>query len=77
MLKLANNLRRLRFEKDELSQESLANAIGVTRQTIISIEKERFIPSTVLALKLARFFDKTVEEIFQLVDENHKNEKPQ
>ena len=69
MLKLANNLRRLRFEKDELSQEMLAEQVGVTRQTIISIEKGRFVPSTLLALKLAYFFGVTVEDIFQIVDE--------
>ena len=63
-MKLNNNLRKCRFDKDEISQESLANAIGVTRQTIISIEKKKFIPSTLLALKLAKFFQKPVEEIF-------------
>ena len=63
-MKLNNNLRKCRFDKDEISQESLANAIGVTRQTIISIEKKRFIPSTLLALKLAKFFQKPVEDIF-------------
>jgi putative transcriptional regulator len=52
-----------------MSQDSLAKAIGVTRQTIISIEKGRFVPSTVLALRLARFFGKPVEELFQLADD--------
>ena len=51
---------------DGLSQESLAKHVGVTRQTIISIEKGHFVPSTLLALKLARFFGKPVEEIFQI-----------
>ena len=68
-MKLANNLKKYRFEKDDISQENLANAIGVTRQTIISIEKGRFIPSTYLALKLAQFFNKSVEDIFYLIDE--------
>ena len=68
-MKLANNLKKCRFEKDDISQENLANAIGVTRQTIISIEKGRFIPSTYLALKLATFFNKRVEDIFYLIDE--------
>jgi putative transcriptional regulator len=69
MAKLINNLRRCRFEKGEMSQEALADAVGVSRQTIISIEKNRFVPSTVLALKLARYFGKTVEEVFD-IDEN-------
>jgi putative transcriptional regulator len=53
-----------------MSQEDLAREIGVTRQTIHSIEKEKFIPSALLALKLAKFFKKPVEEIFYLSDEN-------
>ena len=69
-LKLKNNLRRCRFDNDEMSQEDLALEIGVTRQTIHSIEKEKFVPSTLLALKLAKFFNKSVEEIFYLSDED-------
>jgi len=67
-LKLGNNIRRCRFDKDELSQEGLAEAVGVTRQTILSIEKGKFVPSTFLALKIARFFNKPVEEIFYIVE---------
>jgi len=66
---LGNNLRRCRFEKGEMSQEDLANAVGVTRQSIHSIEKGKFVPSALLALKLARYFGKTVEEIFYIVDD--------
>jgi len=69
-LKLGNNLRRCRFDHDEISQQALANAVGVTRLTIHSIEKSKFVPSTLLSLKLARFFEKTVEEIFFIIDEN-------
>ena len=69
-MKLGNNLRRYRFEHDEISQQALANAIGVTRLTIHSIEKSKFIPSTYLALKLALFFGKKVEDIFFIIDEN-------
>lgn len=68
-MKLGNNLRRCRFDRDEMSQEDLAKEIGVTRQTIHSIEKGKFVPSTLLAFKLARFFNKPVEEVFYLVDE--------
>lgn len=67
-MKLGNNIRRCRFDHDEMSQEELANAIGVTRQSIHSIEKGKFVPSTLLALKLAKFFNKTVEEIFFIID---------
>lgn len=69
-MKLGNNLRRCRFDYDEISQEALANAIGVTRQTIISIEKAKFVPSTLLALKLAKFFGKTVDDIFFITEDN-------
>ena len=66
---LQNNLRKFRFEHQEMTQEALANAAGVTRQTIISIEKGRFIPSTLLALRIAAVFDTTVEKIFFLADD--------
>ena len=65
-MRLVNCLKRYRFEKDGMSQQALAEAIGVTRQTIISIEKARFVPSTLLALKLARFFGTSVEDIFHI-----------
>jgi len=68
-LKLGNNIRRCRFDKDEISQQALANAVGVTRLTIHSIEKSKFVPSTLLALKLARFFGKSVEDIFYIIDD--------
>ena len=68
-LKLGNNIRRCRFDHDEISQQALANEVGVTRLTIHSIEKGKFAPSTLLALKLARFFGKSVEDIFYIIDE--------
>lgn len=49
-----------------ISQQELANAIGVTRQTIYAIENDKFIPSTELALKMSAFFGKTVNELFSL-----------
>ena len=69
-MKLGNNLKRCRFDCDGMSQEALANAVGVTRQTIHSIEKMKFIPSSLLALKLARFFQKPVEDIFHIIDDD-------
>ena len=53
----------------DITQQQLADAVGVSRNTIISIESGRYIPSTVLTLKIARHFGKSVESIFQL-DEN-------
>jgi putative transcriptional regulator len=65
-LKLKNDLRRCRFENNEMSQQELANAVGVTRLTIHSIEKGKFNPSVTLALKIAKYFNKSLEEIFYL-----------
>ncbi|RCR69355.1 MULTISPECIES: helix-turn-helix transcriptional regulator [Larkinella] len=62
---MKNRIKVERAEKD-LSQADLAGQIGVSRQTINSIETGRYVPSTILALKLAQVFEKTVNEIFQL-----------
>jgi putative transcriptional regulator len=62
-MKLENNLRVLRAKKN-ITQEELAEAIGVSRQTINAIELGKFNPSVLTALKLARFFETNVEEIF-------------
>ena len=67
-MKLGNNIRRCRFDKNEMSQQELANAVGVTKQTIHSIETGKFNPSALLALKIAHFFKKNVEEIFYLIE---------
>jgi putative transcriptional regulator len=67
-MKLGNHLRRCRFEHDDMSQQALADALGVTRQTVFSIEKGKFVPSTLLALKIARFFQRPVEEIFFIIE---------
>jgi len=72
-LRLGNYLRRCRFEHSEISQQALANAVGVTRLTIHSIEKGKFVPSALLAFKIARFFGKSVEEVFYLTDEDQEN----
>ncbi len=63
-MKLGNKIRKCRFEHNEMTQQELANEVGVTRLTIHSIETGKFVPSTLLALKIAEFFGKTVEEIF-------------
>jgi putative transcriptional regulator len=68
-MNLGNNIRRCRFDRNEISQEALAEAIGVTRQTIHSIEKGKYVPSTLLAFKIAKFFKLNVEEVFYLIDD--------
>ena len=68
-MKLGNHIRRLRFERGNLSQQALANQVGVTRLTIHSIETGKFNPSTLLAMKLARFFELPVEEVFFIIHE--------
>lgn len=60
------NLIKVERAKKEITQEILAQAVGVSRQTIISIESGKYIPSTILALKIARYFNTTIETIFIL-----------
>ena len=66
-MKVRNRLKELRARHD-LTQQELAEAIGVTRQTIISIEKERYVPSVLLALRAARVLKVPLEEAFWLDD---------
>ncbi len=73
-MKLENNLRKYRFEHDEITQQALANAVGVSRLTIHSIETGKFNPSTLLALKIAQFFNVKVEDIFYLTEKGNENE---
>ncbi len=63
---------RIKVERAELdlTQEDLSKKIGVSRQTISSIEKNRYVPSTILALKLSALFQKPVNEIFFLEEED-------
>lgn len=60
------NLLKVERAKKEITQEVLAQAVGVSRQTIISIESGKYTPSTILALKLAKYFNNSVEAIFIL-----------
>lgn len=61
---MKNNIRSLR-EARGLTQEDLAKQVGVTRQTIIAIENDKYNPTLALAFKLARLFERPIEEIFQ------------
>jgi putative transcriptional regulator len=67
-MKLGNHIRRMRFENGDISQEALANGVGVTRQTIHSIEKGKFVPSALLAFKIALYFDSPVDKVFYITD---------
>ena len=62
---MKNNVKAIRGIKG-LTQEELAELLGVSRQTVISIELSRYVPSTVLSLKISKFLDKNVEELFEL-----------
>lgn len=59
-----NNIRKLRFHCDEMTQKELAERVGVTRQTIIAIEKAKYSPSLELAFLIARVFDTSLDDIF-------------
>lgn len=62
---LKNQIRRLRFENGEMTQQQLADRIGVTRQTIIAIEAGKYNPSLALAFRIARTFGLRIEDVFQ------------
>ena len=65
---LTNQVRRLRFENGEMTQQELAELAGVTRQTIIAIEADRYSPSLALAFRIARVFNVSIEDVFRFRD---------
>lgn len=62
--RLSNNIRKLRFERDEMTQQALADQVGVTRQTIVAIEKGKYSPSLELAFRIALAFGVPLEAVF-------------
>jgi putative transcriptional regulator len=62
---LKNQIRRLRFEKGEMTQQQLADIAGVTRQTIIAMEQGKYAPSLPLAFRIARAFGVPLDSVFQ------------
>jgi putative transcriptional regulator len=67
--KVTNHIRRLRFERGEMTQADLAERIGVTRQTVIAIEQGRYSPSLEVAFRIARTFDVPLDAVFHYPDE--------
>jgi len=63
--KLRNQIRRLRFENGEMSQETLASRAGVTRQTVIALEAGKYAPSLTLAFEIANALKVRIEDVFQ------------
>jgi putative transcriptional regulator len=63
--RLSNNLRRLRFENGQMTQQQLADKVSVTRQTIIAIEAGKYAPSLPLAFRISRTFGVPIEQVFQ------------
>ncbi len=62
--RVRNNIRKLRFEHGEMTQQQLAEHVGVTRQTIVAIEKEKYSPSLEAAFLIADAFDEPLEKVF-------------
>jgi putative transcriptional regulator len=63
--RIKNNIRRLRFDHNEMTQETLAKLAGCTRQTIIAIEQGKYVPSLELAFKIAGAIKVPLEDVFQ------------
>jgi len=70
---LTNQIRKLRFEHGEMTQQDLADHAGVTRQTIIALESGKYAPSLLLAMRIANVFDTTVEQVFHLNKNRARN----
>lgn len=67
---ITNNIRKLRFLEDEMTQAELADLVGVTRQTIIAIEQGKYSPSLEVAFRIAEVFDVTVDAVFRYEPED-------
>lgn len=76
--RIRNDIRKLRFFHDEMTQQQLAEKVGVTRQTIIAMEQEKYSPSLELAFRIALVFGVPLEEVFSYEPEDEtkvKNKK--
>lgn len=66
---IRNTIRRLRFEHDEMTQQALAEKIGMTRQTVAAIEQNKYAPSLEAAFRIARVFGASLDAVFQWAEE--------
>ena len=73
--RVSNNIRKLRFFHDEMTQQELAEKVGVTRQTIIAMEQEKYSPSLELAFRIALAFSVPLEEVFSYQAESKETKK--
>ena len=71
--RIRNNIRTLRFMHGEMTQQELADSVGVTRQTIISMEKDKYSPSLELAFRISLIFGEPLEKVFTYEPEDKKN----
>lgn len=67
--RITNQIRRLRFEAAEMTQKDLAEAVGVTRQTVMAIEGAKYFPSLELAFLIAKAFNRPLDQVFQFEDD--------
>ncbi len=67
--RVTNDIRRLRFDRSEMTQAELADRIGVTRQTVIAIEQGRYSPTLEMAFRIARALGVALDDVFQYPDE--------
>ena len=63
---IENSVRKLRFNNNEMTQQELADLVGVSRQTVVAIEKYKYTPSLELAFKIALAFNKEIQEVFYI-----------
>ena len=71
---ITNNIRRLRFDANEMTQQQLADQVGASRQTIVAIEKGNYSPSLELAFRIALVFNTTVDNVFSYsIEQNGQN----
>jgi putative transcriptional regulator len=71
-----NNIRKLRFHADEMTQQELADKTGVTRQTIVAIENGKYSPTLELAFRIARVFKSPLDDVFSFNSEDDLKEQP-
>ena len=65
-INIENSVRKLRFNNNEMTQQELADLVGVTRQTVVAIEKYKYTPSLELAFKISIVFNKEIQEVFYI-----------